>query len=184
MFIQTEATPNPDALKFLPGLEVATDPIHFGSKEESFGCILVNILFDTKGVEAVFFGQDFITITKSPEIKWEILKPFILSSIIDHFSSGLAANAGMQAKKPSIELSDLSEIEKQIIDIIETRVRPSVAMDGGDITYCGFKEGIVYLELKGSCSGCPSASITLKSGIESMLQYYIPEVKAVEEVSA
>ncbi|MDX1916422.1 MAG: NifU family protein [Rickettsiaceae bacterium] len=183
MFIQTENTPNPDALKFLPGQEITATPMHFASQEESLGCILVAQLFDIKGVQSVFFGQDFITITKDTNLEWQVLKPFILATIIDHLSLGLSPLQGLNEQKPQYDEQNLSSIEKQIIEIIETRVRPSVAMDGGDITYRGFEDGIVYLELKGSCSGCPSASITLKNGIESMLQYYVPEVKAVEAIN-
>ncbi len=181
MFIQTETTPNPNALKFLPNRVVSENPIHFVSKNDARGCYLANALFGLEGVESVFFGNEFVTITKNADEKWEIMKPFIISVIIDHFASdNMGALDGFQATIKEQENVNISEIEKQIIEIIETRVRPSVAMDGGDITYCGFTDGVVYLHLKGSCSGCPSASITLKNGIESMLQYYIPEVKSVE----
>ncbi|MDX1923637.1 MAG: NifU family protein [Rickettsiaceae bacterium] len=182
MFIQTESTPNPNALKFFPGQDVASEPIHFDSKENACGVKLVSALFNINDVEAVFFGSDFITITKTESAKWDILKPFIISEMMSHFSANLPALEGHREKKKDHSLSDLTEIENQIIEIIETRVRPSVAMDGGDITYKGFEDGVVYLELKGSCAGCPSSSVTLKNGIESMLQYYIPEVKSVEAI--
>ncbi len=183
MFIQTENTPNPNAVKFFPDSHVSENPIHFSNIEESCGAKLVIKLFSIKGVVTVFFGSDFITITKHDEEKWEVLKPHIISAIMDHFVAGLEALDGYSPLKSELLNSDhLSEIEKQIIEIIETRVRPSVAMDGGDIIYRGFENGIVYLELRGSCSGCPSSTITLKNGIESMLQYYIPEVISVEAV--
>jgi Fe-S cluster biogenesis protein NfuA len=182
MFIQTESTPNPNALKFFTGSDVAPSPMHFSSPEESHNIKLVLKLFKIEGVQAVFYGSDFITITKSEEQAWESIKPFIISDIMDHLTIGLHPMDGYKKESQEIDTSDLTDIEKQIIEIIDTRVRPSVAMDGGDITYKGFEEGIVYLELKGSCSGCPSSTVTLKNGIESMLQYYVPEVIAVEAV--
>jgi len=131
-------------------------------------------------VEAVFLGADFITVTKNPQSEWKLLKPEILMVIMDHLVSGLPIFNDNENTCTQINTEGLSEIEKQIIEIIETRVRPSVAMDGGDIIYKGFKEGVVYLQLQGACSGCPSSTATLKNGIESMLQHYIPEVQAVE----
>ncbi len=181
MFIQTEDTPNPDALKFITGTDISESPIHFASKDEAKGTILVLNLFKIEGVKAVFFGSDFITITKNEKEKWEVLKPHIVSSIMDHLTSGMHALEGYKPYSEE-ESKNYSDIEQQIIEIIETRVRPSVAMDGGDIVYKSFKDGIVYLELKGSCSGCPSSEITLKNGIESMLQYYITEVIGVEQI--
>jgi Fe-S cluster biogenesis protein NfuA len=183
MFIQTELTPNPNAIKFILGSDVAPSPIHFSNAEESKNIRLVMKLFKIDGVAAVFYGSDFITITKSEEDAWEPIKPFIISAIMDHITTGLHPMDGYQNQTDEIDTSHFSDIEKQIIEIIETRVRPSVAMDGGDITYKGFEEGIVYLELKGSCSGCPSSTITLKNGIESMLQYYVPEVISVEAIN-
>ncbi|HJK87131.1 MAG TPA: NifU family protein [Candidatus Megaira endosymbiont of Nemacystus decipiens] len=181
MFIQTEETPNPNALKFLPEAEInLKEPIFFHTKEDAIGKSPMALkLFDVHGVKSVFFGNNFITITKNEEENWELIKPDILMSIMDHLVSGMPI---FEENSQSIDdnSSDISEIEKQIIEIIDTRVRPSVAMDGGDITYKGFKNGIVYLQLRGACSGCPSSSITLKNGIESMLQHFIPEVKAVE----
>ncbi len=183
MFIQTESTPNPNAVKFFPGSEVSAAQIHFSNIDESCGAKLVAKLFSIHGVEAVFFGSDFITVTKLDEEKWDALKAHVISTIMDHFVAGLPALAGYSTIKNDNTNSDhLSEIEKQIIEIIETRVRPSVAMDGGDIVYRGFENGIVYLQLRGSCSGCPSSSVTLKNGIESMLQYYVPEVLSVEAI--
>lgn len=181
MFIQTEETPNPDALKFIIGADISESPIHFSSKHDAKGAILVLDLFKIEGVKAVFFGSDFITITKDIDEKWEALKPHVIAAIMDHLTSGKHAMEGYQPFSEE-RTQNYSDIEKQIIEIIETRVRPSVAMDGGDIVYKDFKDGIVYLELKGSCSGCPSSEVTLKNGIESMLQYYIPEVVSVEQV--
>jgi len=181
MFIQTENTPNPNAIKFLPGCEVNTnEPINYfaGSDVKS---PLARKLFKISGIEGVFFGFDFITITKSEHIEWEYIKPEILMTIMDHYVSGMPT---FEETTPfeSPNYDNLSEIEKQIVEIIETRVRPAVAMDGGDIIYKGFEDGVVKLQLHGSCSGCPSSSVTLKSGIESMLKHYIPEVESVEAV--
>jgi Fe-S cluster biogenesis protein NfuA len=183
MFIQTEETPNHNALKFLPGLEVSTaGPVFYNNIEEvKRESALALKLFHIDGVEAVFYGYDFITITKREAENWETLKPEILMTMMDHFVSGMAALE--EAKHDvGINTDDMSEIEKQIVEIIETRVRPSVAMDGGDIIYKKFEDGVVYLELRGACSGCPSSTVTLKNGIESMLQHYVPEVKSVESI--
>lgn len=182
MFIQTEATPNPNAMKFLAEQEISPNkPVHFDSLDKAKSSPLARKLFSLDGIDAVFFGHDFITLTKSEDFSWEILKPEILIYIMDHLSAKLPIFDGqISEKKTEIDPAMLSEIEKQIIEIIDTRVRPSVAMDGGDITFRGFKDGIVTLELKGACSGCPSSTITLKNGIESMLKHYIPEVESVE----
>ena len=182
MFIQTEATPNPNALQFLPGEEISTDgPIHFSSMEDAKFSPLARKLFATEGVMAVFFGSDFITITKNDNIEWNILKPEILVSIMDHLVAKLPIFDTKQ-KDTNTSLDNLGDLEKQIVEIIETRVRPSVAMDGGDIIYKGFENGVVMVALRGACSGCPSSTITLKNGIESMLKYYVPEVVSVEAV--
>lgn len=182
MYIQTENTPNPNAIKFLPAADISPEaPIFFNNIEETLGkSALAFKIFEIGNISAVFFGNDFITVTKDQAIEWQLLKPEILMVIMDHIVSGLPI-LETGAKTISSE-GELSEIEKQIVEIIETRVRPSVAMDGGDIIYKSFKDGIVYLELRGACSGCPSSTITLKSGIESMLQHYVPEVIAVEAV--
>lgn len=180
MFIQTESTPNPNAVKFFPGIEVSSTPMHFATQEEAKNIKLVMKLLQQASVLAVFYGSDFITITKREEDSWESVKPFIIASIMDHLTLGFHPMEGLASEVQELDTTGLSEIEKQIVEILDTRVRPSVAMDGGDITYIAFENGIVYLELKGSCSGCPSSTMTLKNGIESMLQYYIPEVIAVE----
>lgn len=187
MLIRTEYTPNPDAIKFLPGITIAGDhPAHFTQetipKRKS---ILALKLLAIDNVNAVFFGDDFITVTKSEDCIWDVLKPEILMTIMDHFTTGLTAFDSEHENTGCItqNIDSLSEIEKQIIEIIETRVRPSVAMDGGDIIYRGFEDGIVKLELHGSCSGCPSSGITLKNGIESMLKHFVPEVISVEAIN-
>lgn len=184
MFIQTEATPNPNAMKFLPGADISpSEPVHFDSKEKASSSPLARKLFSIDGVDAVFFGADFITITKAENFAWEILKPEITIFIMDHMAANLPIFDDERKKaKKDIDPKMMGEIEKQIVEIIETRVRPSVAMDGGDITFRGFADGIVTLELKGACSGCPSSTITLKNGIESMLRHYVPEVIRVEAI--
>ena len=180
MFIRTESTPNPNALKFLPDTEISSiGPVFFNTQEEVKGKSLLALkLFAVEGVKSVFYGQDFVTITKEDDSQWDFLKPEILTIIMDYIISGLPIIES-QAEAPSHN-GDISSIEKEIIEIIETRVRPSVAMDGGDIIYKGFENGVVYLQLRGACSGCPSSSVTLKNGIESMLQHFVPEVKSVE----
>jgi Fe-S cluster biogenesis protein NfuA len=183
MFIQTENTPNPATLKFIPeNVEIAgNNPTEFKSANQAQGkSILAEQLFLIDGVEAVFLGRDFVTITKLEEVDWKNIKTEILATIMDFCLSGKPA---LVETKIIDDQSVDSEIVKQIKELIEIKVRPAVAMDGGDIIYRGFENGVVKLELKGSCSGCPSSSVTLKNGIENMLKHYIPEVEAVEEVS-
>lgn len=184
MFIQTEETPNPNALKFLPGTQVSLEgPVFFNNIDEARAkSVLATKIYGIGSIEAVFFGLDFITVTKVDSADWKLLKPEILMTIMDHLVSGLPVFDENKHTVTSINTDGMSDIEKQIVEIIETRVRPSVAMDGGDIIYKNFKDGIVYLQLRGACSGCPSSSVTLKSGIESMLQHYVPEVQGVEAV--
>lgn len=182
MFIQTENTPNPATLKFIPeNVQIAGDnPVDFKNKDQAKGkSILASQLFLVGGVKSVFLGKDFITITKENDVDWQDIKTEILSSIMDFCLSGKAAISESKAEESGEEDS---EVVKQIKELIEIKVRPAVAMDGGDIIYRGFENGIVKLELKGSCSGCPSSTITLKNGIENMLKHYIPEVEGVEEV--
>lgn len=182
MFIQTETTPNPNTLKFLPGVEVLGNATAFyTSKSAANGSPLALALFDIEGVNAIFLGSDFITVTRAEQFGWEVLKPALLTAIMEHF---VAKRNVINETSAKIELSgDHSELEKQIIELIDTRVRPAVAMDGGDIIYHSFEDGIVKLEMHGSCSGCPSSTATLKNGIENMLKHYIPEVVAVEAVA-
>lgn len=182
MFIQTEETPNPNALKFFPGREVNHyGPRYYKSSEECDDSKLARNLINLQHVTSVFFGTDFITLTKNENIEWAIIKPEIMMVIMDHFVAGLPV---FDQETQKINRDDLPEIERQIIELIETRVKPSVAMDGGNIEYKGFEDGVVLLELHGACAGCPSSSITLKQGIEGLLKHYVPEVIAVKAVDA
>ena len=183
MFIQTETTPNPASLKFLPGRVVMEkDTADFRSVEEAYNSLLAQNLFKIEGVEGVFFGSDFISITKSKSIDWQVLKPSILGAIVDHYESGVPImNKVENSKDDATNVKD-SDIVVQIKELLDTRVRPAVAMDGGDITFSDYKEGIVFLHMKGACSGCPSSTATLKAGIENMLKHYLPEVQGVEPV--
>jgi Fe-S cluster biogenesis protein NfuA len=178
MFIQTEQTPNPATLKFLPGREVLSrGTADFPNSESAYRSPLAQRLFDVDGVAGVFLGSDFITITKAGDRDWYVLKPSILGVIMEHFTAGrpvLLEEAG----DAGTEVED-DEVVAQIKELIETRVRPAVAMDGGDITFDSFEDGVVYLHMKGACSGCPSSTATLKAGIENMLRHYVPEVVEV-----
>jgi Fe-S cluster biogenesis protein NfuA len=183
MFIQTENTPNPATLKFIPeNVDIAGDnPVEFKSIDHAKGkSILAEQLFAVDGVSCVFLGRDFITITKSENKEWQNIKTEILATIMDFCLLGKPA---VNQETNVVSDEEDSEVVKQIKELIEIKVRPAVAMDGGDIIYRGFENGVVFLQLKGSCSGCPSSTITLKSGIENMLKHYIPEVESVEEVS-
>jgi Fe-S cluster biogenesis protein NfuA len=181
MFIQTEFTPNPASLKFLPGVAVMTSgTANFTAPEQSLRSPLASRLFAIDGVEGVFLGYDFITVTKAPSQQWEVMKPQILAAIMDHFTSGADV---IESEEPvGGGESEDDEIAAQIKELIDTRVRPAVAQDGGDIIFRGFEEGVVYLHMQGSCSGCPSSTATLKHGIENMLRYYVPEVVEVRPV--
>ena len=182
MFIQTEMTPNPATLKFLPGREVMTEgTANFTRPEDAGHSPLALRLFGLDGVAGVFLGSDFVTVTKMPDREWDSLKPIILGSIMDHFTSGQPVVSGGGAVVAEDD-SDDDEIVAQIKDLIETRVRPAVAQDGGDILFRGFEDGIVYLHMQGACSGCPSSTATLRHGIENMLRYYVPEVQEVRPV--
>jgi Fe-S cluster biogenesis protein NfuA len=183
MFIQTENTPNPATLKFIPeDIEIAgSNPTEFKNKEQAKGrSILAEQLFLVAGVESVFLGSDFVTITKVESEDWQSLKTEILSTIMDFC---LLEKPALEPVKEVENEEEDSEVVAQIKELIEMKVRPAVAMDGGDIVFRGFEDGIVKLELKGACSGCPSSTITLKSGIENMLKHYIPEVDSVEQVT-
>ena len=188
MFIQTEQTPNPQTLKFLPGRVVMKEGTAFyKSTNEAADSPFAKRLFALDGVEGVFFGSDFITITKSEKLDWQIMKPIVLGAIMDHFNSDDETISSAISNKGEVSLKENatdSEIVKQIKELLDTRVRPAVAMDGGDIVYQSFEEGIVYLHMQGSCSGCPSSTATLKMGIENMLKHYVPEVKEVRPVDA
>ena len=182
MFIQTEQTPNPATLKFLPGRAVlASGTADFTGVEDAAGrSPLASNLIEIDGVAAVFFGADFITITKSSDKEWHVLKPAILGAMMEHMTTGLPIMSDVTADDgASAATEEDSEVVGQIKELIETRVRPAVAQDGGDIVFEGFDEGVVYLQLRGACAGCPSSSMTLKMGIENMLKHYIPEVTEV-----
>ena len=183
MFIQTDTTPNPASLKFLPGRVVMErGTADFRSVEEANSSLFAQNLFKIEGVEGVFFGSDFISITKSESFDWQILKPSVLGAISVHYESGASIIDKIEnAEKNSTATKD-SEIVVQIKELLDTRVRPAVAMDGGDITFGDYKDGIVFLHMKGACSGCPSSTATLKAGIENMLKHYVPEVQGVEPV--
>jgi Fe-S cluster biogenesis protein NfuA len=180
MFIQTEATPNPSTLKFIPEQTVMSQgTANFNDKDSAARSPLAQRLFGVDGVDSIFLGSDFITVTKEEDKDWQVLKPMILESLMNHFSSGEAV---VQEGEESGEAAgDDDEIVTQIKELLDTRVRPAVAQDGGDIIFHKFEEGIVYLTMMGACSGCPSSSATLKHGIENMLRYYVPEVLEVRE---
>lgn len=183
MFIQTDTTPNPASLKFLPGRVVMeSGTADFRSVEEANSSLLAQNLFKIEGVERVFFGSDFISITKGESFDWQILKPSVLGAISAQYESGVSIiNKIENLEKSSTVIKD-SEIVVQIKELLDTKVRPAVAMDGGDITFSDFKDGVVFLHMQGACSGCPSSTATLKVGIENMLKHYLPEVKGVEPV--
>ena len=179
MFIQTEQTPNPQTLKFLPGKVVMDEGTAFYQNiDEAFNSPFARRLFNVDGVEGVFFGSDFITITKSAEKEWHVLKPAIPGVIMEHMTTGLPIISD-NLPDPAEPGEEDSEVVGQIKELIETRVRPAVAQDGGDIVFEGFDGGVVYLQLRGACAGCPSSTMTLKMGIENMLKHYIPEVTEV-----
>ncbi len=190
MFIQTEPTPNPDTLKFLPGQTVTgqTGPYDFAAVEEAGTSPLAQALFDVSGVVRVFLGSDFISLTKDADADWKHVRPMALATIMDHFVAGLPVMATGAPEQTTPEASaddyegDAAEIVGEIIELIDTRVRPAVAQDGGDIIFHRFEPdtGIVHLSMRGACAGCPSSTMTLKQGIENMLKAYVPEVTAVE----
>jgi Fe-S cluster biogenesis protein NfuA len=182
MFIQTETTPNPATLKFLPGRSVLEgSPLDMADRAQAAQSPLAESLFEIPGVGGVFLGSDFITVTKT-DGEWQQLKPAILGVIMEHFMSGapiLREGAGAAAAADEFFADEDSETVATIKELIETRVRPAVAGDGGDITFRGYKDGIVYLDMKGSCSGCPSSTATLKHGIQNLLRHFVPEVVEV-----
>ncbi|MEM9707179.1 MAG: NifU family protein [Pseudomonadota bacterium] len=189
MFIQTEMTPNPATLKFLPGetiLEAGT--ADFPTKEAADKSPLAKRIFDLDGVAGVFFGWDFVTVTKTEAAEWDHIKPAILGAIMEHFQSGDPVieddgNGEIPDGHASHDGPD-AEVVGQIKELLDTRVRPAVAQDGGDITFHGFDRGVVYLHMQGACAGCPSSTLTLKMGIENLLRHYIPEVVEVRPVTA
>ncbi|EWY40420.1 iron transporter [Skermanella stibiiresistens SB22] len=184
MFIQTEQTPNPATLKFLPGRDVlGRGTADFPTPEDAVRSPLAQRLFEIDGVSGVFLGADFVTITKGGDRDWYLLKPSILGVIMEHFTAGRPV-INEAAADDNAAHEDDDEIVAQIKELLDTRVRPAVAQDGGDITFQGFEDGIVYLNMKGSCAGCPSSTATLKAGIENMLRHYIPEVVEVRQNAA
>ena len=185
MFIQTEDTPNPNTLKFLPGREISPDrPREFDSADAAAASPLASDLFVIEGVERVFFGEDFIAVTKGEAQDWAHQKPFLLGAIMDGLQSGrpLFGEAETESGHAAYE-GEADGVVKEIIELIDTRVRPAVAQDGGDILFHSFtaETGVVKLKMRGACAGCPSSTMTLKSGIENLLKHYVPEVKAVEQ---
>ncbi|QLH38363.1 MAG: NifU family protein [Defluviicoccus sp.] len=183
MFIQTEVTPNPATLKFLPGQVVMNaGTANFTTSDEATVSPLATSLFALDGVTGVFLGTDFVTVTKDAEHDWEALKPFVLSAIMDHFTSGQPVIVGNVGAETGAVSPEDDEVTAQIKELIETRVRPAVAQDGGDIIFRAYEDGVVYLHMQGACSGCPSSTMTLRHGIENMLRYYVPEVTEVRPV--
>jgi Fe-S cluster biogenesis protein NfuA len=180
MFIETETTPNPATLKFLPGRTVMEQgTANFADADAATRSPLALRLFGLDGVTQVFFGADFVTVSKTEETSWSELKPAVLGALVEHFTAGGPLLTG--AAEPTAEEED-DEVVVQIKELLETRVRPAVAADGGDIIFEAFTDGVVYLQMHGSCSGCPSSTATLKAGIENMLRHYIPEVVEVRAV--
>ncbi len=177
MFVQTQNTPNPNSLKFLPGRKVSNDaPIEITDKNKSNNELIRNIL-SINGVTGIFLSDDFLSVNKQEKIEWEDLKHIIISFINDYYSNG--NEIVIDKKTISSSKLNLSDVEKKIIDILETKVRPAVAKDGGDIKFKEFKDGVVTVSLQGSCSGCPSSTMTLKQGVQNLLCHYIPEIKEV-----
>jgi Fe-S cluster biogenesis protein NfuA len=189
MLIETETTPNPATLKFLPGRPVMTGGTRdFATPEEAEASPLAEALFDLGDVEGVFFGSDFVSVTAAPGSDWRDLKPNVLSVLLDHFSGDMplfrpgSAAAIAIDDEPPLDAPEDADIVSQIKELIDTRVRPAVANDGGDIIYRGFQRGTVFLKMQGACSGCPSSTATLKQGIEQLLKYYVPEVTEVRAI--
>ncbi len=183
MFIQTEPTPNPASMKFLPGRAVMeTGVVDFTSSTDAEAASpLAHRVFTVEGVSGVYLGRDFVTVTKSDAVDWQSLKPAVLGAIMEHFMSGEPA-VNPAALPEEATHDDDDEVVRTIKELIDTRVRPAVAQDGGDIVFHGFERGVVYLHMRGACSGCPSSVVTLKNGIENLLRYYVPEVTEVRAI--
>ena len=184
MFIQTEATPNPATLKFIPGRDVLADgTADFRSKSDAADSPLATRLFAIDGVDGVFFGSDFISVTKG-DIDWQYLTPMVLGAIMEHYMSGAPVTAEEDSNDRAAGSYDPEDeaTVATIKELLETRVRPAVAQDGGDITFSGFRKGVVYLHMRGACSGCPSSTATLRHGIENLLKHFCPDVQSVEPV--
>lgn len=184
MFIQTEQTPNPATLKFIPGRAVVeAGTVDYTTADAAQGSPLATRIFSVAGVTAVFLGGDFVTVTKDEATDWNVLKPMVLGAVMEHFMSGDPVIRTPQQSADAVP-EDEGETVAEIRELLETRVRPAVAQDGGDIVFQGFEDGVVYLQMRGACSGCPSSTATLKYGIENMLRHYIPEVREVRAVEA
>ncbi|MDB5570867.1 MAG: NifU family protein [Hyphomicrobiales bacterium] len=184
MFIQTEATPNPSTLKFLPGRTVSGEgPLDFRNEDEARRSPLASALFAVEGVSSVMFGSDFVSVTKA-DVEWQHVKPAILGAIMEHFMSGapLLDTSDVEIGEDEFFEEGDEETVSTIKELLESRIRPAVASDGGDITFRGFREGVVYLSMKGACAGCPSSTATLKNGIQNLLRHYLPDVQSVEQV--
>ena len=179
MFIQTEITPNPNSLKFLPGKIVSSQGSFEVTKKEETNNELIRNLLSVNGIEGIFLGKDFISINKSDSVSWEDIKHIVISLINDFYSSGKEC---IVEKNLIEDDENLKEIEKKIVQILDQKIRPAVAKDGGDIKFKEFKNGVVKVQLQGSCSGCPSSTLTLKQGVQNLLCHYIPEVKQVEAI--
>jgi Fe-S cluster biogenesis protein NfuA len=183
MFIQTEETPNPATLKFLPGRDVLADrTASFTSAEDAGESPLAQRLFEVEGVTSVFFGSDFVSVSKAAEKEWYLLKPAVLGVLMEHFVAGRPILLDSADVEPTSTGED-DEVVSTIKELLETRVRPAVAQDGGDIVFQGFEQGVVYLHMRGACAGCPSSTATLKMGIENMLRHYVPEVVEVRAIN-
>ena len=179
MFVQTEETPNPNSLKFLPGKNVSNSgPYEITNKNEVDNELIRNIL-SVQGVEGVFLGKDFLSVNKNDHIKWDEIKHIVISLINDFYSGG---NEFVIDENTKDDNSDLNDIEKKIVKILDQKIRPAVARDGGDIKFKEFKNGVVKVQLQGSCSGCPSSTMTLKQGVQNLLCHYLPEVKEVQAI--
>lgn len=180
MFIQTEETPNPATLKFLPGLQVLeTGTLDFASEADTSKSPLAKRLFGLTGVNRVFLASDFVSISKADDTDWSMLKPMVLALLMDHFSTGQPIIDPLVIAEENKAKPEDDVVTAQIKELLDERVRPMVAMDGGDIVFERFEDGVVYLQMQGACAGCPSSTMTLKSGIENMLRHYIPEVEEV-----
>ena len=186
MFIQTEDTPNPATMKFLPSRAVAASPVDFTNVDEAAASPLAQALFAIEGVEGVFLGADFISVTRSADVEWPVLRPAILAAIMDHFLAErpvmLDAAPVSSGEPPVAASAEDADVVRRINELLDLRIRPAVAQDGGDVAFERYEDGVVYVRLKGACAGCPSATATLKFGIEQMLRHFIPEVQEVKRV--
>jgi Fe-S cluster biogenesis protein NfuA len=184
LFIQTEETPNPATLKFLPGRDVmSAGTADFPNRDAAAASPLAQRLFALADVAAVFLGADFVTVTKAPTAEWQVLKPAILGAIMEHYTSDEPVMREAVGPAHAAGDGENDEVVAQIVELLDTRVRPAVAMDGGDIVFHGFEDGVVFLTMQGACAGCPSSTATLKMGIENLLRHYIPEVEEVQAVA-